>query len=275
MNLIDICSNSCRHSLIPIGLLIGALPAQASMTYNFQSAPISVGASHQEWGTEVQTVGPFNIGDPQTASLTFESPLAANSNIQISAESGGFDFVGSPTQGGLLAYSAPGFPIPITSDINRYLTGDPIGDQLSIDRYSSLEGSVTTDDKGNISTWALNFILYDDPIGDEHGFIIDRATNTIDQTPGITDALLAISSNAPSSQVIPNVVALNGEAYDQNDHTFTFDGADTVFLDPGNFQVRFYTAQPGVMVTIPEPETWGMMLAGLGLLGWRIRSLKK
>jgi hypothetical protein len=25
---------------------------------------------------------------------------------------------------------------------------------------------------------------------------------------------------------------------------------------------------------IPEPETWGLMLAGLGLLGWRFRKLQ-
>jgi hypothetical protein len=275
MNLFNICINSSRNALIPIGLLIGALPAQAAMTYNFRSAPISVGTVLNLGGTEVQTVGPFNIGDPQTASLTFESPLAANSNIQISAESGGFDFVGSENQGGLIAYSAFGLPIPITSDINQYLTGAPIGDQLSVYRYSSLEGSVTTNDIGNISTWDLRFTLYDDPIGQEHRFLIDRVTNTIDQTPGFTDAFLAISSNAPTSQTITNVAALNGEAYDQNDHTFTFDGADTVFIDPGTPQYTFYTSQPGVMVTIPEPETWGMMMAGLGLLGWRIRNLKK
>jgi hypothetical protein len=57
--------------------------------------------------------------------------------------------------------------------------------------------------------------------------------------------------------------------------SFDFNGRDTAFVDTGLSQNRYYTEGPGSMVLVPEPESWAMIMAGLGLLGWKTRRLKK
>lgn len=281
MNLHNIEDNRFQLSLVATSLLIGSLPAQASVTYDFTSAPISVGAELRSSGTVVQTgatrdFGYLDIGTPQTASLTFTSPLAPNSVIQVAQESGGFEFVGRPNQGGVEAYSALGFPQPITSDINEYThfpNGSP-GNPLITDGYSSLDGQVTTDASGKIVNWDLSFISYIAPGG---RFIIDTTANTIDNRPGLERASLQIDSDAAKKQTIDNVYVLNGKAVEEPPITFSFNGADTMYIEGlnGDWAYRYHTAQPGSMVLVPEPESWAMMMAGLGLLGWQIRRLKK
>lgn len=277
MNLHNIGDNTGRIFLVTTGLLIGALPAQASVTYKFTSAPITVGTA-LESGTVVQTtpaprLGYMNIGSPQTASLTFSSPLAPNSVIQIAQESGGFDFLPGRSQGGVEAYSALGFPQPITSDINEYthFLGGASGNPLITDGYSSLDGQVTTDASGKIANWNLSFISYIAPGG---RFIIDPAANTIDSTPGLDRAFLLISSNPASDQKIDNVSMLNGQVQDPHIQ-FAFKGADTMYIEglAGDPAYKYYTALPGNMVLVPEPEGWAMMMAGLALLGWKKRRL--
>jgi hypothetical protein len=277
MNLHIIVDNTGRSFLVAIGLLlIGSLPAQASMTYNFTTQPVYVGEVLTASGNEVQTnpgvlnfpnSPPVLIGSPLTASLTFASPLASNSITPVHLESGGFNLQGA-TQGDLQSYSAGISIYPITSDINTYLTGSDGGTVFNYSRYSAVDGQVTTDASGHISAWNLNFLLYDD--GNGGGISLDQSTNPptiLNGFPFDIDAVLSISSNPASPVTFTNVIALNGVA---NTNDFHFNGADMAFVDQGNARFNYYMTSP-----VPEPETWGMLIAGLGILGWRMRRLKK
>jgi hypothetical protein len=156
MNLHDILSHPSRNFLMTVGLLAGSVPVQASVVYEFTSAPVAVGWVQNGSQYEVKTTpgffpgGAVRIGDPLTASLTFASPLAANSTIQISAENGEFDLIGRPNQGNVEDYSTQVSSYPITSDIEQYASGSG-GTFTTYDRYSSLDGHVKTDAVGNIS----------------------------------------------------------------------------------------------------------------------------
>ena len=84
MGLHNIIMNGVREKyLIAAGMLMSALPVQASVIYEFTTAPISAGVELFRTTGEgaVQTVrtgyfefGPLPVGVPQTASLTFASP---------------------------------------------------------------------------------------------------------------------------------------------------------------------------------------------------------
>jgi hypothetical protein len=284
MNLDIIAGSTYRIFLVAIGSLICSLPAKASVTYEFTSKPIFVGSaiSGQTGQREVQTnpgllqssfgfPPPVSINSPVTASFTLASPLAPNSITPLHLESGGFNLLG-PTQGGLQSYSAAGISsiYPITSDITTYQSGTDGRTVFDYARYSALNGQVTTDGSGHISAWNLNFILYDD--GHGGGIRLDQSTNPptiLNGFPFDQDALLSISSNPASPKSFTNVISLNGVP---NTNDFNFNGADMAFEDRGNVRFTYYTQQPGSIV--PEPESWAMMMAGLGLLGWQIRRLK-
>lgn len=107
---------------------------------------------------------------------------------------------------------------------------------------------------------------------------INAETNTIDWTftvsgiDTITNAHIHPgNANSVGSPVVAFGAALSG--------TGLFD-ADlaSVLANPGNFYVNLHnTAFPGGAIRgqitpVPEPATVGMMLAGLGLVGWRLRS---
>ena len=182
MNLHNILDNTCRNFLVAIVLLIGTLPAQANMTYNFTTNPVFVGEAKTTLGEEVQTnpgvlnfpnSPPVLIGSPLNASLTFASPLASSSITSVHLESGGFNLQGA-TQGGLQSYSAGISLFPITSNIDTYLTGSA-GTVFNYSRYSAVDGQVTTNASGHISAWNLNFILYDD--GNGGGITLNQSTN--------------------------------------------------------------------------------------------------
>jgi len=286
MNLTDISSYTCRTFLVVVGTLIASLSAQASTTYNFTSAPVYLGELQNSGQNEVQTTPgllqspnsplpspPVVIGSPIGASLSFASPLAANSTTPIHLESGGFNLLGQ-TKGGVDGYSAGVSIYPITSDINQYLAGSFI-DTVTYDHYSAVDGQVTTDASGKISAWSLDYTLYG---GDGSTFLtVDKSTN-LPTPPNFfpfsqQDATLSISSNPASSVSLPNVVTLNGQPHSGS---FTFNGADTAFVDQGSVQFRYYTQEAGTFLSpVPEPETWAMMLIGLSLLGWRTRRVKK
>ena len=280
MNLTDISGYTYRTFLVITGTLIGSFSAQASTTYQFSSTPVYVGEIQNTGRNEVQTTpgplpgGPpvFIGGAPLTASLSFASPLAPNSTTPIHLESGGFNLLGQ-TKGGLEGYSAGVVSeYPITSDINQYLRGS-FNNIFDYIRYSAVDGLVITDATGRISDWNLNFTLYDN--GNGEGITLDQSTNPPTIVNGfsfLTDAVLSISSNPAIPITFSNVVALNGEPHTGS---YSFNGADTVFADHGDLQYRYYTAQPGSIVLVPEPETWAMMMVGLSLLGWRAGRVKK
>jgi hypothetical protein len=261
-------NNLSQNFLMVILLFMSPITVYASQVYNFVGSDYEVRdlmdiSSHEVWTNPNLGPGPSVIGLSQTASLTFTSALAPNTTTFIHAESGGYEFLGS-TKGGLDAYNAASF-IAITSDINQYVFGSA-GGNILIQRYSALDGNVTTDANGNISAWILQFKLFDNPFSGG-GFIIDTVNKTIDSQPGIIDAVLDISSNPASSATISNIVALNGVADTNN---YIFNGADTLFDDPGSFQERYYTTQPGSFVPVnpvPEPSVLGLLI--ISLYKWR------
>jgi hypothetical protein len=285
MNL-HIVDNTCRISLIAVGL-IGSLSAHADVPYEYKGQPVFLGEAEIGSGSYVQTLPgflqaptitpppPIIIGSPISATFSFASPLAANSTIPLHLESGGYNFL-EATQGGLTGYSTDiltSTNYRITNNIDAYLAGSA-GDTFDYYRYSALDGQVTTDASGNISAWDLQFTLYDD--GDGTGIRIDKTTNEFTNWSGggfgfQPDAILNISSSPASSQSIDNVVELDEAPYSGPD-PYTFSGSDWSQANPGGEQhFRYYTAEPGSIVLVPEPETWAMMLVGLSLLGWRAR----
>lgn len=268
-----------KLSLVITGLLLGVLPVQAATTYNFTSGPIYVGELQDTGQNKVQTdpgllqyPSPLGspgvyIGSPLSASLSFGSPLAPNSVTPLHAESGGLSLL-APAKGGVQGYSADaGYIVPITSDIKQYLAGTA-GNISTYNHYSTVDGQITTDASGSISAWNLSFVLQggNDVLG------LDNSTSPPTLLNGFPtfhqQAVLNISSNPASPMIFSNVVALNGLPHTDD---FPFNGADTAFVDQGGVQFRYYSQVTG---TVPEPETWAMMLAGLGLLGWQRRRLK-
>lgn len=277
MNSCDILSHPYRNSLIGFGLLMGSIPAYAITTYQFETSPVSVGVGVDQNaitdtpGSFVTRESPIRIGDKLSASLTFASPLAPSHTTHLSAESGGFDLIGNngPTQGNVEAYSTSVVYLhPITSDLNQY---HPFGSSL-YDRYSTLDGDVTTDASGKISAWDLTFTLLKANGGAPFG-ISTNPPGFVGDPPSQVSAYLHINSNPNSHTTIHNVSSIN-EVSQAPGTNYSFNGKDTAFLDsafPGVGQYRFYTTSP-----IPEPSTWALMIAGLGLLGgWQQRRLRR
>jgi hypothetical protein len=119
--------------------------------------------------------------------------------------------------------------------------------------------------------------LYDDGRGG--GITIDKTTNMAKDSTGNPfefrpDAILNISSSPASSQSFDNVVELNGKPYSGPD-PYPFSGRDWAQENRVGENFTYYTAQPGSIVLVPEPETWAMMLVGLSLLGWKAGRVKK
>jgi len=49
----------------------------------------------------------------------------------------------------------------------------------------------------------------------------------------------------------------------------------TVFGDPGALGARSVSTFGVTVAAVPEPETWAMMLVGMGLVGWQLRRKAK
>jgi len=255
---------------------MGSISAYASETYQFQTGNVIVGSAVDEHAVTdkkdslVTPAAPIFIGDKLSASLTLASPLAANQTTHLSAESGPFDLIGNngTNTGNVQAYSTSVIDTPhsITSDLNQY---HPTPGATSYIRYSTLDGDITTDASGKISTWDLNFALLKAPGGAPFG--INTGTNPptfIGDSPSQQAAYLHLTSD-PNADVfhIYNVSLLNGMP--QAPQTYTFSGKDTAFVDSRG-QFHFYTSP------VPEPSTWALMIAGLGLLGgWQQRRLRR
>jgi hypothetical protein len=93
--------------------------------------------------------------------------------------------------------------------------------------------------------------------------------------PSQQAAYLHINSNPDLPLGIYNLSSINGVQEDPNSGAVMLStGKDTAFLDAGGNQYHFYTT--AMTSSIPEPSTWALMIAGLGLLGgWQQRRLKR
>lgn len=141
-------------------------------------------------------------------------------------------------------------------------------------------------DWNTATAWAagLSYGGYDDwRLPDVHPMLIHMFFNNLGATigtsilSGTNTANLALFTNLQSyfywtdHVVVPDEPGREGSALLFN----TQDGGD--YFDLGmSFEAYAWAVRPGDVAAIPEPETYAMLLAGLGLLGgvakWRRRS---
>jgi hypothetical protein len=255
-----------------------ALPAHGAVVYNFVGAPViaqTTSTSSPSRGV-VLTYPPASAVSPYGASLSFASPLANSTTTAINAEYGGFDLVGGPSQGGVLGFSASAdvFGLGIFSQISSALgsyADSPVNGESRLLRYSTVQGSVTTDALGNISQWNLDFILSEVLNGSYY------CTGTVAGcVPSVTttsqDLVLSITSGAAAPRNLP-YVALNGVV---GNGSLDINFVDTAFVDPGSTQTRSFSGARGAWTTtntpgeVPEPGTLALLLMGtLGIFGAR------
>lgn len=107
---------------------------------------------------------------------------------------------------------------------------------------------------------------------------IDSVTNTIDWNFAVNNIVLPLMG----AHIHTGGASVNGPIVVNFSGQLTGTGlVDTdlasVLANPGNFYVNLHNADftsgaiRGQITPVPEPATVGMMLAGLGLVGWRLR----
>jgi hypothetical protein len=246
--------------------------AQSAVIYTFVGAPLIAQTSDVAF-PEVTTYPPAAHPPPYAATLSFAAPLAFGAMTAINAEFGGFDLVGGASQGGVLAFSAdadlaPFGALPIRSAPLDIYTASILGDELHLFKYSTVEGSITTDAAGNISEWNLNFIRHS--VEDDDGIVCTGLACVPSLELTEQDLVLSITSGPSQDRNLPHV-ALNGVAADGSvDISFV----DTAFGDAGAIQNRSFSGGPGSWTVtgtpVPEPGTLALMLfAGFGFAAAR------
>jgi PEP-CTERM motif len=257
-----ICTFSCVFS------------AQSAVIYTFVGAPLIAQTSDVLF-PEVTTYPPAAQPPLYAASLSFAAPLAFGATTAINAEFGGFDLVGGASQGGVLAFSAdadlPAFgALPIRSAPLDIYTAATLGDEVHLFKYTTVEGSITTDAAGNISEWALDFIRHS--VADDDAIVCTGLACVPSVELTTQDLVLSITSGPSQDRNLPHV-ALNGVAADGSlDISFV----DTAFGDTGAIQDRSFSGGPGSWTVtgtpVPEPGTLALMLfVGLGFAAARRR----
>ena len=107
---------------------------------------------------------------------------------------------------------------------------------------------------------------------------IDSATNTIDWSIEVNNIVLPLTG----AHIHTGAAGVSGSVLVNFSGQLTGAGlvdADlaAVLANPGNFYVNLHNADfalgaiRGQITPVPEPAAVGMMLAGLGLVGWRLR----
>jgi hypothetical protein len=258
-----------------LALTVSALAvtaAQASVIYTFNPGPIVFGYDNQSSAA----IG-FTSDPPQStsasASFTLTNALATNATTTLVAELGGFDLLGGPNTGGVEAFSAGGFAFPgITSNAASYtLRSD--ANSISVFRYSTLDGTVTTDATGNIVDWNLRFTLFEvngtgeiwiGPGAPPPGFP-PLFTTSVDMGTFLNSNPRLISQSVAVLDGVVGPATLNGTAYDE------------VFGDPGPVQLHRFTGVRGNWTSdaanpVPAPAAaWILALGVLALGGMRKR----
>lgn len=90
-------------------------------------------------------------------------------------------------------------------------------------------------------------------------------------------SMVGTSYSIISSTALPGIFNLDGE-YMVTDGTGAFDGATGVLVSRGQLDRRLFPGQATALLTlvgsvnvVPEPATWGLLLAGLGVVGFAAR----
>ena len=248
--------------------------AQSAVIYTFVGAPLIAKTSNAVF-PEVTTYPPTAQPAPYAASLSFAAPLAFGATTAINAEFGGFDLVGGASQGDVLAFSADadalGFgALPIRSAPLDIYTAATLGDEVHLFKYSTVEGSITTDAAGNISEWDLVFIRHS--VQDDNAIVCIGLACVPSVELTNQDLVLSITSGPSQDRNLPHV-ALNGVAADGSvDISFV----DTAFGDSGAIQDRSFSGDIGSWTVtgtpVPEPATLALMLlVGFGFAAARKR----
>jgi hypothetical protein len=102
----------------------------------------------------------------------------------------------------------------------------------------------------------------------------DRGATVFLWTPGVTAGEIGVAS-----EIVPFTFSLNQTMMSNTDQIVNPFIAEnfqvtSVGLPGGHYTLTFVTssaANASHSSVVPEPETYAMLLAGLGLLGWRLR----
>jgi hypothetical protein len=248
--------------------------AQSAVIYTFVGAPL-IAQTSDVLSPVVTTYPPAAQPSPYAASLSFAAPLALGATTAIDAEFGGFDLVGGASQGGVLAFSADADllafgALPIRSEPLDIYTASTFGDEVHLFKYSTVEGSITTDAAGNISEWALNFIRHS--VADDNAIVCIGLACVPSLELTAQDLVLSITSGPSQDRNLPHI-ALNGVA---SDGSVDISFVDTAFGDSGAVQDRSFSGDIGSWTVtgtpVSAPSTLALMLfAGLGLAAARRR----
>lgn len=197
------------------------------------------------------TAGAANAATELVVNGSFESNVIASPYAQLSAVTGWTSSVGGntafeiqkgATQGGLGGFN------PVAADGTQYL-------ELNTESLSSLSQSIATTAGG---TYALSFAYSGRP-----------------DTPGGASSLMNVYWG--STLLTPTALVGNtGGVWQSYSQNLTALGSSTVlrFESIGPVSAPTYGSyldNVSVMAAVPEPETYAMMLLGLGLLGFMAR----
>jgi hypothetical protein len=262
---------------LAVGLMMVAMShVEASVIYTFNAAPITLGYdSGGGGGTGV--VGYRNTTPPfagsANAQIEFANALAPNSTTVFRSELGGYDLLGAPNTGGVLSYSSPSVAsFGVSSDITPYLVGE---DALTVRvfRYSTLEGSLTTDALGNITAWDVQFLLYE--LSGGSAFLWKGPSPPPSDFPALSISSLDMATflNSASTAFNINVGVLDGVV---GDTTLSATVFDRVFGDPGPVQLTRFTTAAGTWSSnatnnVPVPLSATLLLIGFAALCTRQR----
>lgn len=86
---------------------------------------------------------------------------------------------------------------------------------------------------------------------------------------GVASSGLAIAGSGNNTFTISGADLVAGQSY-----SFTISGSRNKNSDPKNVSVVQYGVGYSAVSPVPEPETYALMLAGLGVVGWAARRRK-
>ena len=196
----------------------------------------------------------FNLPSTAVASQTPPYPLVAS--LTLIEVFGGVDFVLTPNWGGSSGFSASShierldyvYQGPASPTIT-WLSGAPIGGSSYETNQNNLDSGYKTDDEYII----IDFYTANDANRFDNDYLFSSWNVT---GAGLTDFTGTQATSDPKPSPIFGVISVTG---------YSLDGIQPT---PSNWVTSPVSA-------VPEPETYAMLLAGLGLLGFMAHRRKE
>jgi hypothetical protein len=235
--------------------------------HTFSAAPVTLGYDNRLGGN----IG-YSSSPPQpvslSATLELANALAANSATTVSAETGGFNFAGGADAGGVLGFSTGGFASPgMTSNLNAYVVGSS-PNTVRINRYATLDGTLTTDAIGNVSAWDLRYVLREISGGSGEIWTGPGPQPANFPTLSLSNTDMFTNLSSASRLLNINVFVLDGVQATATLNATVFDEG---FGDPGPIQLHRFNTARGVWSApdtpgLPVPGAIWLSLVGFGVL---------